>query len=334
MTEGKTQDIFTPSLNRFVVFPILKWRTWNAYKKILNKTWSIESCDTSNVLKEWHLLPNDIKRATLDILESAITYYDTCIRVITQPMIGVIQNAEARCLFGLLLREQLHVQEALSMFHEGADRDFNELRDKPYEGTPLMYGSMSLSTLTRNNWLETHIKNDPTFDIALLAIAMRMFSGSLQVLGDTLSRLNLMTGHAQIIAFIQESNVKFVDALCDESNSTGTQLNPDDMKTIIQSAYDAQIDFCRMNVKNKEMANEMEKVATRDRAFLYGKYRCPMEMSKGGWEEIINNMPKVDLRKSANDRKTDLPEKLARDGERYVEKNTAQQMTFTTNEDF
>jgi ribonucleotide reductase beta subunit family protein with ferritin-like domain len=330
---AEQSDIFTPNPRRFVLFPIKQKEIWDAYKGIINKTWSIEECDRSNAKNEWGVLHQTIKSFTLFVLTSSIELVESLIKKLTQPMLKDIQNAETRCLFGLLLREHFHVQEAFSMFHEEADRSFLEKRVGVYEGTPIMFESKSLSSVTRDNWIDIHKSENNFKNIALIAIVMQMFFGTFSVLRDGFWKERIMTGHAQMINLIMNNNAKFVDALCRISSRANPSLPPLEMKAVINSAFDVHVDHCMININDEKLLTLVKTRAEQDRKYLYGKYGCPFEVQVGGWDDIINNMKTVDLTKISNTKKTDLPEKLAQDGGRYVPTHT-ESYVFSMTDDF
>lgn len=107
-----TEQILTPSLNRFVLFPIRYDDIWKMYQKAKASFWTVEEVDLSKDTKDWEDVLNDNERLYITKVlaffaaSDGIVNENLCLRFSNE-----VQIPEARCFYGFqVMIENIHAE--------------------------------------------------------------------------------------------------------------------------------------------------------------------------------------------------------------------------------
>jgi len=263
----KPDDILTPDINRYVMFPIKYDDVWQLYKKQVDCFWRVEEIDLSKDLNDWANLEEDERKFIKMVLAFFAASDGLVLENLAARFMNEVQVSEIRAFYGFqIAMENIH-SEMYSILIDTYIQDRFE-KNKLFEAT------QNFSCIAKKaNWAKQWIDdNDSCFATRLVAFAAIegiFFSSSFASI-YWLKKRGLMPGLTtsnELIARDESLHTEFAVLLYTKMNNKLTQHQ---IHEIIHEAVTIEIEFitdaipCKMiGMNNKLMAKYIEFVADR-----------------------------------------------------------------------
>jgi ribonucleoside-diphosphate reductase beta chain len=234
-----SDPLFTPSDDRFVLFPICHSDVWDFYKKAEASFWTAEEIDLQSDLVDWAGL-NDGERY---FISHVLAFFAAADGIVNENLavrfMREIQIPEARAFYGFqIAMENVH-SETYSLLIDTYIKD-------PLEKARLFRAHSEIPTIRKKSeWALRWIESSQSFAERLVAFACVegiFFSGSFCSIFWLKSR-GKMPGLGFSNELISRDEGLHTDFACLIFSKLQTKLDPDIVKAIVTEAVDIEQEF-------------------------------------------------------------------------------------------
>lgn len=235
-------DILTPSINRFILFPIKYNDIWNMYKKSVASFWTVEEIDLSKDRNDWNKLTTNEKYFIKHVLAFFAASDGIVGENLVSRFISDVQIPEARLFYGFqLMIEGIHA-ETYSLLINTYITDFEER-------TVLFNAITNFECISKKaQWALKWIESSSSFAerlVAFAAVEGIFFSGSFASI-FWLKKRGLMPGLCfsnELISRDEGQHCLFACLLFSYLNT-----KPSSAVTIITEAVDLEKEFVKTSL--------------------------------------------------------------------------------------
>lgn len=236
-----SEPLLTPSLNRFVLFPIKYNNIWQMYKKAEASFWTVEEVDLTRDIEHWEeKLTNNERFFISNVLaffaaSDGIVNENLCLRFSTE-----VQIPEARCFYGFqIMMENIHA-EMYSLLIDTYIQDTNKKEHlfNSIETIP----AIKLKAEWALKWIEDKNSTFSERLVAFAAVEGIFFSGSFAAI-FWLKKRGLMPGLSFSNEMISRDEGLHCDFACLLYNTLNHKPSKEKVLAIITEAVSIEQEF-------------------------------------------------------------------------------------------
>jgi len=172
-----SEPLLTPSMDRFVLFPIKYHDIWQMYKKALASIWTVEEVDLSKDKNDWlEKLTNDERT----FISNVLAFFAASDGIVNENLVerfsNDVQIPEARCFYGFqIAMENIHSEMYSTLIDEYIDDMDEKMR--------LFQGVKTIPAITKKaewaiRWIENEGSSFSTRLVAFACVEGIFFSGA------------------------------------------------------------------------------------------------------------------------------------------------------------